>query len=68
MQRFDAPLTAEDQKLSRLITCIMLIAYSAVALMLIAGVAAHIALKTPTHANAPAEVANKPEAPVVHRK
>ena len=68
MQRFNAPLTAEDQKTSRRIVRIMLIGYSAAALMLTAGVAAHLALKTPAIANAPVEVATKPEARAFRRE
>ncbi|MEA2945843.1 MAG: hypothetical protein QOI40_1173 [Alphaproteobacteria bacterium] len=59
MQRFNAPLTAEDRKTSRRIVRIIVIGYSAVALLLTAGVATHLALKSPTIANAPVEVATK---------
>ena len=60
MQRFNAPLSAEDHKFYRRIARIMLIAYSSVALVLTAGVAAHLVLKTPTMASAPVDVATKP--------
>jgi hypothetical protein len=68
MQRFNAPLTAEDQKSSRRIARIMLIAYASVVLMLTAGVAAHLALRTPTISKAAVEVATKPATPISVRE
>jgi hypothetical protein len=68
MQRFNAPLTEEDQKTSRQIAGIMLIGYSAVALMLTASVAARVALKTPAIGNASIEVATKPETAIFRRE
>jgi hypothetical protein len=68
MQKFNTSLTAEDQKMSRRIARIMLIGYSAAALMLTTSVTAHVALKTPAIANAPVEVASKPETPTFRRE
>jgi hypothetical protein len=68
MQRFNAPLTAEDQKSSRRIARIMLIAYASVALMLTVGVAAHLTLRTPTISKAAVEVAAKPATPISVRE
>jgi hypothetical protein len=47
MQRFRAPLTAEDQKLARRIGRIVFVIYSVAALALTAGVVAHIAFIDP---------------------
>jgi hypothetical protein len=55
MQRFNARLTLEDQKVVHRIYRIMLLAYASMALVLAADVVAHVALKNPTVANTPAE-------------
>jgi hypothetical protein len=59
MQRFDAPLTAEDRQFARRIGRIMLIVYTSTALVLSAGVVAHVTLKNPTTVNAPVEASAK---------
>jgi hypothetical protein len=46
----------------------MLIAYASVALMLTAGVAAHLSLRTPTISKATVEVATKPATPISVRE
>jgi hypothetical protein len=62
MQSYDAALMPNDEKVARQIGRIVLILYSSTALMLMAWVAAHIALRTPKAAELP-EVAAQPGVP-----
>jgi hypothetical protein len=62
MQSYDAPLMPGDEKVARQIGRIVLILYSSTALMLMAWVVAHVALRPPKTAELP-EVAAQPGAP-----
>jgi hypothetical protein len=59
MQRFNAPLAPEDRKVARRINRIVLIAYSSMALLLAADVAARVIPKDPAVARAPVETTTK---------
>jgi hypothetical protein len=55
VQRFNAPLTAEDRLFARRIGRVLLTAYTSAALALSAGVMAHLVLKNSTTVNATVE-------------
>jgi hypothetical protein len=63
MQRFQAPLTAEDKSFARRVGRIVLLIYSSTALLLTAWVIAHVALKAPIIAKVPIEAGARLEAP-----
>jgi hypothetical protein len=62
LQSYDTPLVPGDEKVARQIGRIVLILYSSTALMLMAWVVAHVALRTPKAAELP-EVAARPGTP-----
>jgi hypothetical protein len=66
MQRFNAPLKAEDRQFARRIGRIILVAYTMTALAISGGVIAHIALRSSTTVNTPvvASAKSRSEAPV----
>ena len=66
MQRFNAVLDAEDMNVARRAGRIVLMIYSSTAIVLTAAVLAHIALTTPSAADAGPEARSKVQA-VWHR-